>query len=556
MRYIKVFFGARMGPNFMVPNGLRRPWLLLWIAGWALVVRLLVGIPSSKAVHLLRPRPSTLVNSRAGVATQPAVLRFSGHPGPRRRSKQRDGPGGRDPSQPRRSSDERPSGSDFHTLLLWTKSAALIIAAWLALTRWVYRRRRMDRRSRGALVACAAAADAQEPATLARTLGVPILVSGAFDSGSIGLSHAVGDSIDVCLQPDPFCGLEGTAHMQWFHFQVSNVRGRPITVNVLNAWEASFPTAWEGTRVCYSYDREDWRRVATTKYDTELGMLTWSLSPERDTVWFAHFAPHTYERHLALVAKAAARGAEVSAIGCSLESRPIDLLRLGTGPLRVWVTARQHPGETMGSWMVEGLLGRLQDGSPASEDLLSCATFLVLPNLNPDGTVRGHFRSNAAGCNLNREWGNTGDYLAPSLERSPEVYHTLKAMDTIGCDLLIDLHGDGENTDNAFMDTCGIPGWSPRLQDLYDAFSAAMLCASPDFQTEFGYPKDPPNGANLAYCAKQAAHRFDCLAVTVELTFKDTSANPDPVYGWSVDRTKAFGADMLTAIRDVLPVLR
>ena len=39
----------------------------------------------------------------------------------------------------------------------------------------------------------------------------------------------------------------------------------------------------------------------------------------------------------------------------------------------------------------------------------------VVPNCNPDGSYRGHLRTNAIGVNLNREWDK------PSAERSPEV---------------------------------------------------------------------------------------------------------------------------------------
>ena len=57
--------------------------------------------------------------------------------------------------------------------------------------------------------------------------------------------------------------------------------------------------------------------------------------------------------------------------------------------------------------------------------------------MNPDGSARGHLRTNAAGANLNREWG------APTAERSPEVLWTLNAMDATGpVDLMLDAHGD------------------------------------------------------------------------------------------------------------------
>ena len=40
---------------------------------------------------------------------------------------------------------------------------------------------------------------------------------------------------------------------------------------------------------------------------------------------------------------------------------------------------------------------------------------MQMPNVNPDGSIRGHLRTNAVGANLNREW------KEPTPERSPEV---------------------------------------------------------------------------------------------------------------------------------------
>jgi len=67
-------------------------------------------------------------------------------------------------------------------------------------------------------------------------------ISGGSTRGREMVKQTVPSNPRGLPRPTASAGLEGTAHMQWFHFQVSNVRGRPITVNVLNAWEASFPT--------------------------------------------------------------------------------------------------------------------------------------------------------------------------------------------------------------------------------------------------------------------------------------------------------------------------
>lgn len=63
-----------------------------------------------------------------------------------------------------------------------------------------------------------------------------------------------------------------------------------------------------------------------------------------------------------------------------------------------------------------GFLERLLDSHSAlARHALQKAVFYVVPNMNPDGSWRGHLRTNAAGANLNREWAK------PSLEISPEV---------------------------------------------------------------------------------------------------------------------------------------
>ena len=65
---------------------------------------------------------------------------------------------------------------------------------------------------------------------------------------------------------------------------------------------------------------------------------------------------------------------------------------------------------------MEGFLEELTDPHNAySARILKHAVFYVVANMNPDGAVRGHLRTNAKGANLNREWAQA------TLELSPEV---------------------------------------------------------------------------------------------------------------------------------------
>ena len=84
--------------------------------------------------------------------------------------------------------------------------------------------------------------------------------------------------------------------------------------------------------------------------------------------------------------------------------------------VKIFGSLRQHPGESMCEWFIEGMLDRLMDDSdPVSIKLLEQACFYVTPNMNIDGAIAGNLRANAAGMNLNREW------AAPSLEKSRSV---------------------------------------------------------------------------------------------------------------------------------------
>ena len=373
-------------------------------------------------------------------------------------------------------------------------------------------------------------------------------ISASFDAGNIQVLDA-SDPADVrlAIRPDV-----GDTHYQWFYFRVVGARGIRCTFRLTNAAGASYPKAWHGYRVCVSEDRERWSRLDTSFQD---GVLSFSVTPARDVLYFAYFAPYSQERHLDLLARIGAHPrCRHQMLGLTLDGRDLDALVLGEpGPDRraIWVIARQHPGESMAEWFVEGFLERMVDPSCAlARSLLDRAVFYVVPNMNPDGSVRGHLRTNAVGTNLNRAWD------APTSATSPEVLLVRDAMDRTGVDLCLDVHGDEELPYNFVAGAEGIPSWTERLAALTERFCAAYQIANPDFQRVHGYPPDPPGQANLSMCTSQVAQRFDALAMTLEMPFKDNADAPDLAVGWSPARARRLGASVLHPIAAVLPTLR
>jgi murein tripeptide amidase MpaA len=369
-------------------------------------------------------------------------------------------------------------------------------------------------------------------------------ISAAFDSGNIRVVGIDGARVDLEIRKDH----QSDFH-QWFHFRLTGAGGRAVELRILNCADSAYPHGWPGYRACMSYDRDYWERVDTSY---EGGVLTIRVTPSADSVWFAYFAPYSMERHHDLIASAVSHPAvSYRSLGQTLDGQEIDYLSFGEGPLQVWLYARQHPGESMAEWWMEGALDKLlDDADPVSRRLREKATFHVVPNMNPDGSMRGHLRTNAAGVNLNREWHQ------PSGERSPEVLHVRNRMDETGVDFAMDVHGDEAIAANFLAGFEGIPSLTARQSELYDAYSQALVRISPDFQTEKGYEIPAPGQANLSMSTAQVAERFGAVAMTLEMPFKDNGDLPDPDQGWSPERSKLLGRsclDALHAIIDELP---
>ena len=204
----------------------------------------------------------------------------------------------------------------------------------------------------------------------------------------------------------------------------------------------------------------------------------------------------------------------------------------------MWIIARQHPGETMAEWFVEGMLDALLDAAdPFARQLLERAVFYVVPNMNPDGRVRGNLRTNAAGANLNREW------MGRTLERSPEVL--LRARGDAAkpaCDLFLDIHGD----EGAAVRVRG------RQRELADFTASArprssrlhrrLQAAQPGLPGRARLRGQQVHDEVLTWARrKYVGHTFGCLSLTLEMPFKDNANDPDRVCGWNGARSARAG---------------
>jgi len=373
-------------------------------------------------------------------------------------------------------------------------------------------------------------------------------ISAHFDSGNIQVIDANDPAaVRLAIRKD-----SNADFFQWFHFRATGGRGTACGFRIENAGDASYLRGWEDYRAVASYDRTDWFRVETDYVD---GVLTIRHTPDRDTVYYAYFAPYSGERGRDFLARClASPRVRHDVLGQTVDGADLDLLTVGApgdGKRVCWTVGRQHPGESQASWWMEGFLGRLADeADPVARAVLDRAVVHVVPHMNPDGARRGNLRANAAGANLNREWAE------PSMETSPEVFLTRARMRETGVDFCLDVHGD-EGLPYVFIaGSDGIPSLTDRQVATRAAYDEALLRANPDYQTEKGYPKAPAGKGSLTMCTPHVAEYFGALAMTLEMPFKDNANAPDLRYGWSPDRCRLFGGACLDALHAVIDDLR
>lgn len=373
-----------------------------------------------------------------------------------------------------------------------------------------------------------------------------IVVNTKFDAGSINVVDITNPkNLKFKIRNDT-----NSKFTQWFYFQLSNIKDQDLTINLLDLANTAYPEGWDGYDVCMSYDNENWQRLSSTfKNNT----LTFKITPQANSIYFAYFEPYSYNRHQELVGYANLSPLVYHQIlGSTIQGRNIDLLIVGNEEAKhkIWITARQHPGETMAEWFMEGLIHKLVDEEDGlGRTLLKNCVFYLVPNMNPDGAYLGNLRVNSAGANLNREW------LTPTLEKSPEVYYVREKMISTGVDVFLDVHGD-EAIPYLFTAGCELnPTFSAKQQKIAKLFTQVFLQVCPEYQTKYGYEKGHFKEEDKTMGTSWVGNKFDCLAYTLEMPFKDNRNLPDVQYGWNGNRSYLLGQTMLTVLFGVVPHL-
>ncbi|XP_028306241.1 cytosolic carboxypeptidase 2 [Gouania willdenowi] len=317
-----------------------------------------------------------------------------------------------------------------------------------------------------------------------------------FESGNLQKAVQVGVyDYELTLQTD----LYTRKHTQWFYFRVRNMKAgvtyRFTIINLMKrrslycvgmkpllysekAAENNY-IGWQRTGSCIRYYANGSQSTKDNSDTVALHSLSWTIQfpYDSDTCYLAHCYPYTYS-HLQRYLRRISSNPKVSSfckvrVLChSLAGNAVYVLTItspGAGRLvgkikkAVVVTARVHPGETNGSWMMEGFMDFLLGDSDDAQLLRDTFVFKVVPMLNPDGVVVGNYRCSLAGRDLNR------NYKTVLRDCFPCVWYTRKMVERLLTEtdivLYCDLHGHNRKN-NVFMYGCNSrEGASPKLHE-------------------------------------------------------------------------------------------
>ncbi|VDD82556.1 unnamed protein product [Mesocestoides corti] len=293
-----------------------------------------------------------------------------------------------------------------------------------------------------------------------------LLFESRFESGNLQQARRVGPyEYDLVMIPD----LVTQRHTQWYFFEVAGARsGVEYTFKVVNFLKP-MSLYKQGMKPLFYSEKlaartgNGWMRIGTDisytknntsdshpllKKDIVYYELKWKMvfPFDDDRCVIAHSYPYTFtdlKADIRGVLQRAGDYVKCEKLCTSFAGNACFVITI-TDPAVAdeskyasVLTARIHPGETVGSWNMKGLMEFLSHPrNERAKELRRRFVFKLVPMLNADGVIVGNYRCSLFGKDVNRT------YIEPSEDCFPEAFHVKKLVqecksrykDTVFCD--------------------------------------------------------------------------------------------------------------------------
>ncbi|KAL4436239.1 hypothetical protein ABPG74_015830 [Tetrahymena malaccensis] len=398
-------------------------------------------------------------------------------------------------------------------------------------------------------------------------------IDSSFESGNLFAAYQIGPKeYDLVLQND----TNSKGNTQWFFFSVQGTQKNQIVrFNIINLMKNDSlfnygmrpvvfskkkneqeQQGWFRGGFNISYFKNQILRESQEKKTYYTLQFSYKFENNNDTVYFAHCYPYTYtDLNNYLNGLLSSNPQEMSKI-CqrkklclTLAKNKCDILTI-TAPKQlksganqkikqaIIIIARQHPGETPGSWMVEGVINYLCNlKSEEASYLRERCVFKVVPMVNPDGVIHGNYRTDLSGVDLNRNW------LTPDKQYLTTVYAIKQLISSISREYkiryIIDLHGHSKKM-NAFF------YGNPNEEDAEESRIFPLVCAEEckfiDFSScTFKLQQSKSNTARIALY-NQLFKVYKTNILTLEASFYGSTNKNQEKNHFTIEQYKEIGS--------------
>ena len=239
-------------------------------------------------------------------------------------------------------------------------------------------------------------------------------------------------------------------HLQWYYFKMHNIKkGEVYLLNIVNFQKAKTLYTRGMRPYIYSYAAAEHRGSGWTQggddieyskkrsklschllgrqdlEDDKHYTLSFKVSADypEDTLEIAYCPPYTFTKLSTFIKSTVSLHKDRDIIiddhlCCSLGGFKVPLLTLTSEARRteaefkedrmvkhkglIFCMARIHPGESNGSYVMEGFINWLCGYSQEAQELRNKYLFKIVPMVNPDGVSIGNYRTGLSGRDFNR----------------------------------------------------------------------------------------------------------------------------------------------------------
>ena len=204
----------------------------------------------------------------------------------------------------------------------------------------------------------------------------------------------------------------------------------------------------------------------------------------------------------------------------------------------VFLIARQHPGETVGSHVIKGCIEFLLGDSEEAQKLREIYDFYIFPMMNPDGVLVGNSRTSFAGCDLNRRWSKPNEII------HPEIFHTksliLKTSLRENIAFIIDSHGHFGTFNSLFF--CNHKE-NKKICSLFPYLCSKLSNIISFQQSTFSMPKYKHSTERLSLFRELEDNNNNNI-VALETSFFGTRKNNEKNYYFNTKLLNDIGRDV------------